>query len=985
MNFPLSSFSEKSSLVFLFILSCGLSLFGQGWQLNYQMDGSSNEVIHIPAYSEGVTRPVGLFFQGIDTYHFSRFDGIRPRGYSSFSTRTYDSESNFFPKSSVMLGADTTIVLADKFDPITGNYDLFLSRAYTDEDEDEDEISSIRGMEWILPLYENPGIQILGASLAHTLDGHLISLGSIQAENTEDGIIHDLILIKTDLNGQIIWSETLLSSGNDLGIQIIPSPDGGYWLLKNVQTELNLSSFDTWLVKTNATGNWEWEVNLSTNNMAFDMVATNDGGLAITGVNGQQGVFVLKVDEVGFQIWRQDYPYADKSMTGRGIIEDLQNNLIVAGISTYNPDKEDGFLVKLTEAGTPLWERFYDWKQSGKNNAFNDIVLTPQGDYLMGGYLEYSIGDGNRFAYFLKTDTFGIYSGGSIQGNVFHDLDLDCTYTTDELNLENWNIHIYNDTLNYYGNTDEQGNYTIPVEVVAGDPERDYVVSVTPPSDYWLPCANDIPVSIYYLDTAFVDFPMQGVIGCPLMNVQVSNNILRPCESSVFYFDYCNAGTVIAEDASIEITLDEYLHFEDATIEPDQIDGQTYTFTLGDIGINECNELIIYASIDCDSVEIGDVLCLDTHIYPDSLCQTPGEDWSGALLELSYTCDDDDDIQFQIKNIGINEMANQLEYGIIEDAVLFLQGNFDLDPAQETEVELPQDNDEVIYHFFAQQEPNAPGPEWISLSTVGCSNESSQAHNQFPQIQGGPFTTTHCPIVLGSFDPNDKQAIPFGFDDEHYILPNIDINYTIRFQNTGTDTAFRVVIIDTLDKHLDPASIIPGPSSHPYDFRLMDDGVLSFTFRNIELPDSNVNLAASQGFVSFKIAQQPLLPTGTIIENNANIYFDFNDPILTNTTFHTVNKLINFVTGSVIVAEPLLEVLIAPNPMQNGAWIYLKNETNYTQITLNLYDVNGRQVKQATGENNAVWLERSNLPSGIYFFTVSEDKGWLARGKIIVE
>ena len=80
-----------------------------------------------------------------------------------------------------------------------------------------------------------------------------------------------------------------------------------------------------------------------------------------------------------------------------------------------------------------------------------------------------------------------------------------------------------------------------------------------------------------------------------------------------------------------------------------------------------------------------------------------------------------------------------------------------------------------------------------------------------------------------------KQAIPSGFGAEHYILPNTDIQYTIRFQNTGTDTAFRVVILDTLAKALDPASITPGPASHPYSWRLEDEGVLRFTFNPIAL------------------------------------------------------------------------------------------------------------------------------------------------------
>ncbi len=267
---------------------------------------------------------------------------------------------------------------------------------------------------------------------------------------------------------------------------------------------------------------------------------------------------------------------------------------------------------------------------------------------------------------------------------------------------------------------------------------------------------------------------------------------------------------------------------------------------------------------------------------------------------------------------------------------------------------------------------------------MGCTDGTSSPLIEFPQFVGGPFNLIYCNEVVGSYDPNDKQAIPSGFGEEHSILPNTDIDYTIRFQNTGTDTAFRVVITDQLSSLLDPATIKPDPSSHPYEFKLENQGLLSFTFYNIELPDSTTNLLESQGFISFKIAQRPSLPSGTLIENDANIYFDFNPPILTNTTFHTVNDLIDIVNGSVSVASPQIQVKVMPNPMQNGAWIQLKGLSSPESISLQLFDVNGKRVRQVNGNGNNIWLNRSDLPSGMYFFTILKQGKWQASGKLIV-
>jgi uncharacterized repeat protein (TIGR01451 family) len=169
---------------------------------------------------------------------------------------------------------------------------------------------------------------------------------------------------------------------------------------------------------------------------------------------------------------------------------------------------------------------------------------------------------------------------------------------------------------------------------------------------------------------------------------------------------------------------------------------------------------------------------------------------------------------------------------------------------------------------------------------------------QYAQNDGNPFTHRVCRRNQGSYDPNEKLPLPTGRGPKHFIERNEDLEYTIHFQNTGTDTAFNIVVRDTLDAALDPSTLEMGASSHPYTWDLSGSGNLTVSFPNILLPDTLTNMTASQGYFSYKIKQKHNNLAGTSIKNRAGIYFDFNAPIITNQTFHTITKPI-FYTNQV--------------------------------------------------------------------------------------
>jgi type IX secretion system substrate protein/VCBS repeat protein len=149
-------------------------------------------------------------------------------------------------------------------------------------------------------------------------------------------------------------------------------------------------------------------------------------------------------------------------------------------------------------------------------------------------------------------------------------------------------------------------------------------------------------------------------------------------------------------------------------------------------------------------------------------------------------------------------------------------------------------------------------------------------------------TDTLKQVSVCAYDPNDKSVTPEGMGSEGYILQNQKLEYLIRFQNTGNDTAITVMVRDQLDDNLDWSSLQPIASSHPMQVWIEQDGEAVFKFENIMLPDSSTDFLGSQGFIMFSIQPKSGLVPLTPIYNTSNIYFDNNPAVITNTVLNTI-------------------------------------------------------------------------------------------------
>lgn len=238
-------------------------------------------------------------------------------------------------------------------------------------------------------------------------------------------------------------------------------------------------------------------------------------------------------------------------------------------------------------------------------------------------------------------------------------------------------------------------------------------------------------------------------------------------------------------------------------------------------------------------------------------------------------------------------------------------------------------------------------------------------------------------IIQGSYDPNLKECWSPTMNSSGDIWPgDLTLDYTIHFQNSGTDTAFTVVVVDTLPVELDITTFRIGASSHPCTYSISgynDTNVVTFTFMNILLPDSNINEPASHGYVQFTIDRYPNLPIGTQIINEANNYFDFNPAVVTNMNVVTISNPLS-------VVEPGgNEIMLYPNPAQENVNVVLGNNYVGDDAIVVLRDITGREIaKVNSGGNTLVTFNLASYSAGVYFVSVQTASGETTTQKLII-
>jgi hypothetical protein len=832
-------------------------------------------------------------------------------------------------------------------------------------------------LEWDIKTQQD---SVWGTKALQLSDGTFMLAGTKFAQGV-NGQDRDFFQMRVSADGSNIlqthsYGGTLYDECKD----IIETPQGDLIMVGYTSSQ-GAGHYDVMLLRTDVAGDTIWTKTLGTPDaeLAYSIAATNDGNYVITGqeenlVQGSEDVFLAKINPQGEEIWWRTYVKEgldkawDVQYAGSG------GGFVITGYTQQNQQSDrQAFLMKTYANGDEHWRRLF----GGLNHEGGVAVrAVPTFGFIVAGFTS-SYSQGGSDGYVIRTDMSGATHSCVVLGNVHTNENSSCKPEEFGMFPENILIEVAGATT-YYGTTDENGNYAVPVK------EGNYNVRLINPSPYWGLCEDSISVFLSgSFDTAVVNYSLLADTTCAFMTVDLSTLSMRRCFQNVYTVSYCNLGTIEANPGEIEVTFDPYLIIDSASVPWISNIGNTYLFDVGYLGPFDCGSFNVYYTVDCDSTVLGQTHCSETHIYPDQFCLDPDPQWDESSIELNASCDGDS-ILFKITNIGSGDMVDPLGFIIIEDLIVGLQGDFQLTSGEDTTIVLPASG--ANWRMETEQSKGHPGISKPCISVVGCGGATINSGFviQYPLNDADPFVDADCRDNTGSYDPNDKTGFPLGFDEDHFILKNTDIEYLIRFQNTGTDTALTVVIRDTLSPYLDPTSIEMGGGSHAFRYELYGQGIMKFIFDEIMLPDSNVNEPASHGFVKFRIKQKRDLSLNTKIFNKAAIYFDYNEPIITNTTLHTVTEYSGYVgTIDHYGSESLPWVHVYPNPFFEKATFELKN-VNGNDFQFQLLDVNGKLVSSSSFKGKTFQFNQENLPGGLYFYRIINEGMDVYSGKIFL-
>lgn len=276
----------------------------------------------------------------------------------------------------------------------------------------------------------------------------------------------------------------------------------------------------------------------------------------------------------------------------------------------------------------------------------------------------------------------------------------------------------------------------------------------------------------------------------------------------------------------------------------------------------------------------------------------------------------------------------------------------------------PFQSSEILLTFNVNspmEQPPVNGGDFLSYTATanGLDTDETPDDNTFSLRQ----------LVVNSFDPNDKTCLEGTTIDPNAVGKYV--HYKIRFENTGTFAATNVVVKDLIDTtKFDISTLELIDASHSCVTRITNPNKVEFIFENINLPFDD---ATNDGYVSFKIKTNPNLVVGSTFSNLANIYFDYNFPIVTNNYTTTVQNPLGLQEN-----ELLNDVVAYPNPVQD----ILNFKTEHAILKVEIYDTAGRILSSNTVFENKVDL--TNLKNAAYILKLYTEKG-IMHIKIIKE
>ncbi|MBN2682223.1 MAG: T9SS type A sorting domain-containing protein [Bacteroidales bacterium] len=821
-------------------------------------------------------------------------------------------------------------------------------------------------------------------SIQQTSNGGYIVAGSTSSNNGDVSGNNggtDIWIVKLDIIGNLLWQKCFGGTNDDYATHIQKTDDGGYIVVgttnsNNGDVTGNNGSYDIWFVKLDNSGNIQWQkcIGGTNDDYAYFIQQTIDNGYIVAGYtwsndgdisgnNGNEDMLIVKLDNSGNIIWQKCFGgteydrahYIQQTTDGGYIVTGytFSNDGDVSG----NNGEEDMWVVKLDNLGDLQWQKCLggtDW-----DGAFS-IKQTADGGYIVAG--ETCSGDGDVFGYNWGYDVWIVKLDNL--GNIQWQKCLGGTYWE-----HSFSIQITSD-----------GGY-----IVAGNSEsNDGDVSGNHGNvDFWVAILDNLG-----------NIKWQKCLGGS--GIDGAYNVQQTIDGG-----YIVAGTTNSNDGNVSGNNGSYDMWVVKLFEPN-ITGNMF-LDENENQIKDLDEAVVADQMV--KLEPGPQFAFTNNDGYYYFYAEPGN-YTVSYVPLAHWYSTTDDYVFSIDSAG--QLVDSLDIGIlskvnIPDVAVYITGgptragfathywltckNWGTVNASGT---VSFEYDSLLTYVSSSITPSSiigntlefeyenlgPGVQNVIRTDFVVPGVEFLGDTLFSTAFITPIDPDTCLVnnydtliqeITGSFDPNDKNVSPAGFGSPGYVLHGDRLTYTIRFQNTGNDTAFTVVIRDTISNNLDFETFTLEAFSHPVSLELDTGNELIFSFQNILLPDSIVNEPESHGFVRYSISPKPNLAEGTMVTNTAYIFFDYNPAIVTNTA---VNTYVSEIPVS-IPEQKLSQTIVYPNPSRDIVYINLPEFTRKIEV----YDINGKKLLQQTPERQVAEIDINSLPNGIYLVKIYSSKG----------
>lgn len=234
--------------------------------------------------------------------------------------------------------------------------------------------------------------------------------------------------------------------------------------------------------------------------------------------------------------------------------------------------------------------------------------------------------------------------------------------------------------------------------------------------------------------------------------------------------------------------------------------------------------------------------------------------------------------------------------------------------------------------------------------------------------------------IRASYDPNEKAITSGETLTPQQVSNGAYISYIIHFQNKGNDTAFKVIILDTLSENIDINSLQIINASKPYTLEIIGKKILKFTFDNIRLSYDTTNVS-STGYIAYKVKPLNTLAAGNTVQNTAEIFFDYNAPIRTN----TVETEVLLLSAAHPNRNMNGNMTIYPNPNMGIFTIRYDGKSDAT-VQLQMTDITGNIIYNENRQHQnktEFTINESNLAKGIYWIKLTDGKDSYSNAVIV--